>query len=140
MVFSWYYNVSTLITRARHKEVIKVKRTDRHHTLWYKKSYSKGWAKKLRDHWYCIVEIPRDTLHRKIHYEVAYIPVPRAIIIKSALEQLDLLERFGGISNKDDIERRLMVLHALFDCSEPQTADAIRKQLEVVREFKKAPK
>lgn len=117
-----------------------LKQTDRHHILWYKRDYSKGWAKRIRDHWYCVVEIPRDTLHRRIHYEVSHIPVPRAVSIKSALEQLETLDRFGGISRSDSIEKRVMVLHALFDISEPQTANALKKQLEVVREFKKAPK
>lgn len=120
--------------------MVEVKQTDRHHILWHKKDYNKGWAKRLRDHWYCTVEIPRETLHRRIHHEITHIPVPRVISIKSALEQLNLLEKFGGISREDDIEKRVMVLHALFDCAEPQTANALKKQLEVVREFKKAPK
>ena len=117
-----------------------MKQTDRHHIFWYKKAYSKGWAKMLRDYWYCTVEIPRSTLHRSIHYEVAHIPVPRTISIKSALEQLTLLEKFGAIHRNDDIERRIVVLHALFDCSEQRTADALKKQLEIVRGFKKASK
>lgn len=112
-----------------------MKKTDRHHLVWYKREYSKGWAKRLRDHWYLRTEIPRDTLHRRIHYEVSHIPVPRVISIKSALEQLDLLERFGGINREDDIEKRLLVLCALFDCCEPKTYEALRKQYEVVCEF-----
>ena len=119
-----------------------MKQTDRHHIFWYKKAYSRGWAKILRDHWYCTAEIPRDTLHRLIHYEVAHIPVPKVVNIKSALEQLALLEKFGAIHRSDNIERRIVVLHALFDCSDQRTADALKQQLEIVREFynKKAPK
>ena len=112
-----------------------MKKTDRHHLLWYKREYSKGWAKRLRDHWYLRVEIPRDTLHHQIHYEVAHIPVPRVISIKSALEQLNLLEKFGGISSNDSIEKRLMVLLALFDCCEPATHAALKKQYKIVCEF-----
>lgn len=112
-----------------------MKKTDRHHLLWYKREYSKGWAKRLRDHWYLRVEIPRDTLHRQIHYEVAHIPVPRVINIKSALEQLNLLEKFGGISSDDSIEKRLLVLLALFDYCEPATHAALKKQYEIVCEF-----
>lgn len=112
-----------------------MKATDRHHLLWYRREYNKGWAKRLRDHWYLSVEIPRDTLHRQIHCEVAHIPVPRVIAIKSALEQLDLLEKFGGISRKDSIEKRLAVLVALFDCIEPPTYDALKKQYEIVCKF-----
>lgn len=114
-----------------------MKKTDRHHLLWYKREYSKGWAKRIRDHWYLHIEIPRDTLHRKIHYEVAHIPVPRVVSIKGALEQLNLLEKFGGISRNDTIEKRLMVLMALFDCIEPATYNALKKQYDIVCEFNK---
>lgn len=109
--------------------------------VWYKRDYSKGYAKRLRDHWYCSVEIPRDTLHHKIHYEIAHVPVPRVTSIKGALEQLALLEEFGGISIDDSIEKRLLVLMALFDCSEPRTHEALKKQYDIVCEFynKKPP-
>lgn len=118
------------------------KATNRHHLVWYRRDYSKGWAKCLRDHWYLHVEIPRDTLHRKIHCEIDHIPVPRAISIKSALDQLQMLEQSGGIHREDNIERRLMVLCALFECIEPKTYDALKKQYDIVCEFynKKAPK
>ncbi len=118
-----------------------MKKTDRHHILWYRKEYSKGWAKRLRDHWYLRIEIPRDTLHRQIHYEVAHIPVPRVISIKNAIEQLTLLEKFGGITRKDNLEKRLLVLLALFDCAEPATHNALKKQYDIVCKFynKKAP-
>ena len=117
-----------------------MKRTDRHHIFWYKRDYSKGWAKRLREYWYCSVEIPRDTLHRQIHCEVAHISVPKVVSIKDALEQLNMLSKFGAISSADDIEKRVMVLYSLFDCSDQLTANALKKQLEVVREFnKKAP-
>ena len=115
-----------------------MKSTDRHHILWYKRDYQKGWAKRLRDHWFCCVEIPRDTLHRKIHCEVAHIPVPKVSSIKSALQQLEILERYGGIKPSDDIERRVMVLMALFECIEPSTYNALKKQYEIVCEYKKA--
>lgn len=111
------------------------KPTDRHHLLWYRKNYSKGWAKRLRDHWYCSVEIPRDTLHKEIHHKIAHIPVPRVISIKSALEQLNLLEKFGGISKDDNIEKRLQVLLALFDCAEPSTHAALKAQYDIVCKF-----
>lgn len=107
---------------------------DTHHLLWYKRDYSKGWAKRLRDHWYCRVDIPRDTLHREIHNQVRYVPVPRIFIIKEALYQLNLLERFGGISPNDPIEKRLRVLMALFDCCEPATYNALLKQLDVCKQ------
>lgn len=104
---------------------------DTHHLLWYKRDYSKGWAKRLRDHWYCRVDIPRDTLHKEIHNQVSYVPVPGACAIKDALFHLNLLERFGGIGPNDPIEKRLQVLMALFDCCEPATYNALKKQLDI---------
>lgn len=113
----------------------KMKPTDKHHILWYRRDYNKGWAKRLRDHPYCSVEIPRDTLHRLIHFEVSHIPVPRVMSIKGALEQLAYLEKYGGISKDDKIDKRLLVLMALFDCVEPKTYEALKKQYETVCEF-----
>lgn len=112
-----------------------MKTTDTHHILWYKRDYSKGWAKRIHDHWYCRVEIPRNTLHREIHNEVAHIPVPRVVSIKDALYQLQLLEQYGGISSKDSIEKRVKVLMALFDGCEPKTYEALKKQYDVICEF-----
>ena len=118
-----------------------MEKVDRHHILWYHREYSKGWAKRLRDHWYLKVEIPKDTLHRQIHYEVTHIPVPRAISIKDALNQLEILDKFGSISGKDSLEKRLIVLLDIFECIEPSTYNALKKQYDVVYRFynKKAP-
>lgn len=113
----------------------KRKSTDRHHIFWYHKDYARGYAKKLRDHWYCVIEIPRDSLHHRIHYEISHIPVPRSYAIKDALRQLELLEQYGSIHHADNIERRLLVLMSLFDCCEPNTLEALRKQYNVVCKF-----
>ena len=115
-------------------------RKDKHHIFYCRREYAKGWAKTLRTHWYCTVEIPRDTLHQKIHRELGRVPVPRAVNVQGALLQLDLLEKFGAIHRYDNIERRLMVLMAVFDCCEPATHEALKKQYDVVRKFyKKTP-
>lgn len=52
-----------------------------------------------------------------------------------------MLEQAGAISDDDNIEKRLMVLAALFDCVEQPTADAFRKQQQIAHEFynKKPP-
>lgn len=59
--------------------------------------------------------------------------------MRIVLEQLGYLEKYGAISESDPVERRLQLLASLFDCIEQPTADAFRKQLQVVREFKKTP-
>ena len=113
---------------------------DKHHLFYCRHDYIKGWAKTLRSHWYCTVEIPRDTLHKKIHHELERVPIPAAHNVQDALFQLNLLEKFGAIHSYDNIERRLMVLMALFECCEPETHKALKTQYDIVRKFyKKSP-
>ena len=78
-------------------------------------------------------------MHRKIHENINQIPPPSQENAGSVLWHLRYLERFGGISDKDPIEKRLKVLIALFDCSEQDTADALRKQLNIVSGQKSPP-
>lgn len=52
---------------------------------------------------------------------------------------LEYLEKYGAIGPDDPIEKRLTVLIALFECIEQPTADALKEQLRLVHEFKKAP-
>lgn len=112
---------------------------DRHHLCYQRKKWERGNLRRLRDYWYCKIPIPRDTLHKMIHLEVLDIPVPKDSSAKSALEQLEFLEKFSAISEYDSIERRLELLASLFDCSDQETADAFREQIRIVHEFKKAP-
>ena len=112
---------------------------DRHHLLWIAKEWSHGELRKLRYHHYCIIPMHRDTIHRFIHARMSYIPPPHETTAKFVLQQLIELEEFGAISAGDPIEKRLKVLAALFDCWEQPTADALRKQLRIVREFYKSP-
>lgn len=117
----------------------KMMKRDKHHIFFCRREYGKGWAKALRTHWYCTVEIPKDTLHKEIHGGVSCVPAPAPTNIQSALFQLDTLEKFGTIHRCDDIERRLKVLMALFDCCEPETHEALEKQYSIVRKFYKKP-
>ena len=112
---------------------------DCHHILWQKNKWTQGSIRRLRDHHYCKIYIPRNTLHYFIHQSMVEIPVPREMDAKAALWHLQYLEDKGGISDKDPFEKRLLVLIALFDCASQPTADALRKQLEIVREFNKKP-
>lgn len=106
---------------------------DTHHLFWPQHDFNRGWAKTLRTHWYCRVDIPMLTLHRRIHHEITRVPVPKAISVKGALEQLNLLEKYGAIHPYDNIERRLYVLMALFDCCEPEVHAALKSQYDIVR-------
>lgn len=112
---------------------------DTHHIFFQKRKYCGEALTSLRDYWYCKSEIPKATLHRRIHSLIPNVPVPKPMNAKSALNQLRNLERYEVIHEDDDIERKLEILIALFDTIEQPTADALRKQLDIVHKFKKAP-
>lgn len=109
---------------------------DTHHILYQKRNWHGESLTMLRDYWYCKAEIPKNTLHRRIHSIVPNVPVPKAINARSALEQMKTLERYEVIHESDTIERKLEVLIALFDYVEQPTADALKRQLDIVRKFK----
>lgn len=108
---------------------------DTHHLLYQRRNWRNEALTALRDYWYCKAEIPKNTLHRRIHGLVSDVPAPKATNARSALEQLRTLERYQVIHEEDSIERKLEVLIALFDYVEQATADALRKQLDIVHKF-----
>lgn len=112
---------------------------DRHHLCFIARRWKTGYLAELRKFHYCIILIPRNSLHRLIHEYVGCVPPPSGRNAKDALEQLRMLERYGAISDDDSIEKRLEVLAALFDCCEQPTADAFRRQLEVAHRFYHKP-
>lgn len=113
--------------------------TNRHHLCWERRRWNYGSLKALRSHPYCNIEIPALTLHRTIHEQMRQIPPPSLESAKDALWHLWYLEKMGGISLDDNIEKRLSVLIALFDYTDQPTADGFKKQLQIVREFYKKP-
>lgn len=118
----------------------KSRRRDTHHIFWPRHDWNRGWAKTLRTHWYMRVDIPMLTLHREIHHQILMVPVPKAVNIQGALQQLNLLEKHGAIHPYDTLEKRLYILLALFDCCEPATHAAIKHQYDVVRKYYKSPR
>ena len=128
------------MTQKKPKKRKKVKTPfDRHHIFWIRKEWNKGELNKLRLHPYCIVPLDRETIHRYLHVHLACIPPPNGRIVSEVLGHLQMLENYGAIGRDDPIEKRLKVLIALFECVEQPTADALKEQLRLVYEFKKAP-
>lgn len=93
-------------------------------------------AKQLREFWYCHVLIPQDTLHAKIHRWLYCVPCPPEIHAESALRQLKYLDSRGVLHEEDDIEKRLSLLLALFECTGQPTEEGLRLQLSIVRAYK----
>lgn len=141
----WYLNNSR--TKKHDGEVIVLKKKqknkaktpfDKHHIFYIRKEWNKGDLEKLRLHPYCIVKVRRATIHRYLHTHLAFIPVPTNYPVQNAIDLLKELEEAKAISPKDTLEKRLAILIALFDHVEQPTADALREQLKIVREFKKS--
>lgn len=129
------------LRRNRKQRRLQAQRSayDRHHLCFIKRRWSNGSIYALRQFHYCIMPIPRATLHRYIHENIAHIPVPSELGAKAALEQLRYLEKYGAISDDDPLEKRLNLLAALFDCIDQPTADGFRTQLNLVRKFYEKP-
>ena len=130
-----------VLKQVKAKKQKKVKTPyDRHHIFYIRKEWNKGKLDKLRLHPYCIVLLDRDTVHRYLHTHLACIPAPSGRVVDGVLEQLGYLEERGAIGPDDCLEKRLIVLTALFECIAQPTADGLKEQLRLVREFyKKAP-
>lgn len=112
---------------------------DTHHLCYQRRHWRHGATRALRLFHYCLIQIPKATLHRMIHEYVGDIPEPTELNAQHALEQLKMLERYNAIHNDDPIEKRLNLLAALFDCCDQPTADGFRKQLEIVHKYYSKP-
>ena len=105
---------------------------DRHHCCFIGAQWSRGYAKKVRDFHYCIALIPKDTLHKRIHARVAYVPVPDDESAKYVYERLLLLDELGALKDRDPLEYRLLLLAALFSHKDATVAQGFFEQLAIV--------
>lgn len=104
-----------------------------HHLLWCRRLWGKGWNRTLRNHPYCQVLIPAETLHKRIHTELTYIPTPDGVDSKRVLDLLAWLDACHALDYDDDILTRLEFLIEAF--SSPQTVEALKRQYEIVATF-----
>lgn len=111
---------------------------NRHHLLWPRVEWSTGSVKELRQFWYLVVEIPKDSLHRVIHDELSGIPPIDGSNAKKILKILKILSTEGIIHHDDPIEKRLAILISLSNYLSPETVKALKEQLSIVRNFRNA--
>ena len=121
--------------KRKRKHYRSTNRIDCHHIFWERRQYKGHWLKALREHPYCRAYIPKDTLHKTIHCRIKFVPLPEPSSARDAISELEQLAQYKVIHNDDPLERKLLVLKALFDCVEEQTAFALKQQLQIVREF-----
>lgn len=127
------------LKHRRKRKVSLRNQFDRHHILFIGAEWRRGYLGLLRRYPYCVITLHKNSIHRYIHTHMLRVPVPRESTAKDVIMHLSLLEQYGAITQEDAIEKRLLVLIALFDCAEQPTADALREQLRIVHEFKKSP-
>ncbi len=75
-------------------------------------------------------------IHHWIHGEVCRIPIPEPAILKDCLEQLIMLNKRGALHKEDPIEKRLNLLICCLDTGDSPTVEALKRQLEAVRNYK----
>lgn len=107
---------------------------DLHHICYTRRGWSQGYARALREHPFCKVYIPRDTLHRAIHVNLSQIPAPEGNDAKRVFEYLMRLERAGQLDYAADILERLDFLIAHLETS--TTVEALKKQRGLVEQYK----
>lgn len=112
---------------------------DNHHILYMRRNWDFAELKELRQFHYCIIAIPKDTLHRFIHENLSGVPAPSRLAALEALNQLRMLDKREALHDTDSIEKRLTILIALFECVAQPTADALKEQLDLVHRFYNKP-
>ena len=114
------------------------KAMDNHHLFWTRRQYAKGfWANKLRLHPYCIVLIPKNTLHKEIHSEIPEVPIPKECICESVYNQLKILWEFGAIGDDDSLQKRVDLLVFCLKCVADETVEVLEKQKEIANRYTK---
>lgn len=111
---------------------------DRHHLFWTRRSYSQHpWALKLRNHPYCIVPIPKNTLHREIHHYIPKVPLPNEQTCQSTYEQLVMLEEHGALKDSDGIIKRLDLLIFVMKYAADDTVEVLEHQRVIASRYYK---
>lgn len=126
-------NVSKKKRRYKKKQSKKKYRAnDCHHIFWTRRSYGKSpWTQKLRSHPYCIVFIPKDTIHAAIHREMDGVPLPNDITCESVVRELNRLWAFGAIKDSDSLAFRIDLLVFMMKYVADDTVEALERQKNI---------
>lgn len=111
---------------------------NKHHILYCRKTWDKGYAKKLRNFWYLQATIPAKDLHEPIHQLLNSVPVPPANRCVEAYKILCDLDRKAVLANRDDtlVARinLLLSIWAMHPDTKP-TCAALRVQKAIAEEY-----
>lgn len=121
-------------TKQSNKQGGPNSRSDIHHIWFQRRHYQQGWAKVLREHWYCKILIPQATLHRELHSKIHDVPTPNGDICRSLVNDIDLLYEKGIIGENDTPLMRVTIISNLLSRYKGLSATkaVINWQLEVI--------
>lgn len=108
---------------------------DCHHLLYQRRFWDSGYGKMLRNHPYLKIDIPIATLHAEIHRELFNIPRPKDEELRRAYFVMNVLLECQHISLDDPYYKRLDFLIDIWEKTEPKTADALKKEREIIYNF-----
>ena len=106
-----------------------------YHFLYQKRHWQQGYAKALREHWYCGSYIQQQPLHRTIHSKLHDIPVPNGKDCKRVFEELLFREQTGLINSSDTPMQRLSFLIEMLKDSCPATTAMLEWQQQIISKY-----
>ena len=83
--------------------------------------------------------IPKNTLHRFIHDGVNDVPLADGKSCRIAVEAINNWLEAGYIHLDDPLDQKLLTLITIFNTIEPRTAEVLKKQLHIVRDYTQRP-
>ena len=111
-------------------------REDLHHMLWTRNMWHYGYAHAVREHWWFKVYLPQLTIHKYIHEDVPFIPVPDQKDLKHVYEQLRVLESINPeLMESMKPSKRLKWLIAVLGNDCEKTIAALRLEIEILEEY-----
>ena len=112
---------------------------DLHHILFQRLHWTEPWAKRLREHRYMRIRVPRDTLHDYIHDKLHDVPVPNEDICEATYLELERLKELGVIDiYHDSFEERLDFLIGFWKQYDNMsfTLEAVRFQARLLKKYR----
>lgn len=128
------------MSRKNHKRrrlMSSITVTDAHHLLFFRRLWIQGhYQRLLREHWYCKVDIPRNTLHKAIHTMFpSGIPVPDSITARRVYETLLYYEDKKIIRKSDSPAIRSGILAYIFRNEDLEVYNALKEQYDLINGY-----
>lgn len=105
-----------------------------HHFCFEHRNWKQGYAKALRNHWYCGQYLPI-CLHDELHGKIHNVPTPNGALCKQVYMELCRMENSGEITSGDPPWVRLDFLIGAFYDTCPEAATVFSKQKQLILRY-----